>query len=385
MAYYLQYIKDHSTELQIIIPVAVLLAGGLGTVAWFLVRRWFFGEGKGGKQSGISAGHDMSISRGVVAAGDARLEAEVIGGDKTVFHQQNFILRLAEKPVANPPAEPRDKEGRAKVEKIMQRALTPVNKEELKRIFQSTHDKALKIQIVLIFGSGLDPSMDTVTELIEMTSEAIPYAEAAKAIPQVAALHAYKGTYYTLLFTYEYQEYNIKLVSPRGDHPGMMEFYKRELDFKDTYSQECLQKAQEIAKEAGDHDALAAVYMAMGQSAAHRAATFAAGDIPRRLEEKAKMRKAFELAEGVYRTAADKLPHGGELEVANVKHNLANCLRMLGKEETAEAKTVAADVLSIAKKHGDRALVWKAEFLMDRLNGEPIPDYYNGEKGEDLL
>jgi len=58
---------------------------------------------------------------------------------------------------------------------------------------------------------------------------------------------------------------------------------------------------------------------------------------------------------------------------------------MLGKEETAEAKTVAADVLSIAKKHGDRALAWKAEFLMGHLNGEPIPDYYNGEKGEDII
>lgn len=383
MANYLQYIKDHSSD---IVPFAVLLLGGLGTVVWYILKRWFFGEGKGGKQSGISAGRDMSINGGVVAAGNAKLETEVIGGDKTVICLQNFItLRLAEKPVANPPREPQDKEGRGKVEKIMQRALTTVNKEELKRIFRSTHDKVLKIQIVLIFGSGLDPSMDTVTELIEMTSETIPYAEAAEAIPQVAALLAYKGTYYTLLFIYEYQEYNIKLVSPRGDHPGMMEFYKRELDFKDTYSQECLQKAEEIAKEAGDHDATAAVYMVMGQSAAHRAATFAAGDIPRRLEEKAKMRKAFELAEKVYRTAADKLPQKGELEVANVKHNLANCLRMLGKEETGEAKTVAADVLSIAKKHGDNVLARKADFLMGRLNGEPIPDYYNGENGKDSM
>ncbi|MFA5799399.1 MAG: hypothetical protein WC840_00390 [Candidatus Peribacteraceae bacterium] len=393
----LQYIKDHSSELQVIVPIVLLVLTGICTVVWYLVKRFFLGEEGKSKHSGISSGHDTHIEHSVVATGAAKIEAEVIGGDKTVLYQQNFIfsptLRLAFSPTLRPtertvtssPAEPKDKVGREKVEKIMLRAPTLANKKEMKKIFRSTPDKALKIQIALFLGPSLDPLEDTATELIEIMNETIPLAQQEGASAQLAALLAYKGTYHSLLFTYEYQEYNVKLVSPRGDHPGMMEFYKREMDFKDSYSQECLQKSEEIAKESGSHDAIAAVYLSMGQVAAHRAAAFAAGDIPRRLEEKEKMRKAFALAEKVYVDSANKLPNGGELEIANVKHNFANCLRMLGKDETEEAKNIEEDVVAIAKKYGDRALVKKAEFLMQRLEGKPIPDYYNGEEGEDLV
>ncbi len=372
----LQYIKDHSSELQVIVPIVLLVLTGIVTVVWYLVKRFFLGEEGKSKHSGISSGHDTHIEHSVVATDAAKIE-------------QNFIfsptLRLAERPVTSNPAEPKDKEGRKKVEKIMLRAPTLMNKEEMKKIFRSTPDKVLKIQIALFLGPSLDPSEDTVTELVEIMNETIPLAQQAGATAQFAALLAYKGAYHSLLFTYEYQEYNVKLVSPRGDHPGMMEFYKREMDFKDSYSQECLQRSEEIAKESGSHDAIAAVYLSMGQVAAHRAAVFAAGDIPRRLKEKEKMRRAFAMAEKVYVDSADKLPHRGELEIANVKHNLANCLRMLGKDETEEAKNVEKDVVTIAKKYGDRALAKKAEFLMQRLEGKPIPDYYNGEEGEDLV
>lgn len=107
--------------------------------------------------------------------------------------------------------------------------------------------------------------------------------------------------------------------------------------------------------------------------------------IVRERRDKRDWSHTLELEEKVYGDAAAKLPNRGELEIANVKHNLANCLRMLGAAETVEAKAIEADVLSIAQKHGDRALARKAEFLMGRLSGAPIPDYYDGEKEEDIV
>ncbi len=373
---------DHYVTEFFIALIAVIF-GSIITIFWDTIKEFLFKKDSS-NQSGVSAGRDVNVDHGVVATGDASVHV----GDRTVL-QQNFIIAphpvLAQKPIPEPRDDGKvDQASRDKIEKIMKKHPTQENKSLLRKKFYETEDGVLKIQIALVLGPWFDPMEDVTSELIEITNEAIPLARLAKAEPQLAALFAYKGAYYTFLFTHEHREFDFKLYAHKGKLDGLMEFYKKELSFKEQYSEDCFKKAETIALASGDHDAIAAVYLEMGQGAAHKATVYTT-ELDKRGQAKEQVRDVFTKAEQAYLNIADTLPHNGKLEVANVQHNLANSLRMLGSAETKEAIQMEEEVLKIADELGDPILKKKAEILLQHMKTGDVPNYVGGEKGEDLF
>lgn len=375
-------LSEHPLVTGISIAILVVIFGSTG----FLLRRYVFRKKDKSEmpKSGIHASGNVSVDHGVIATDQSEINADVIGGDKNFVIQNNlyFAPSLVKKRIPKTETDT-DSKNRNEVEQMMNRDSTPKNKQKLREIFSETEDAALKVQIALVLGPWFDPTEDIASELIEITSEAIVIARRSKdARPQLAALLSYKGMYYSFLFTHEYQEYNWKLAQ-RNLGKGLLEFYERELNFKDEQTQKYFCEAEVIADESGNYEAQAAVYLEIGQAAAHRAATFVVGDIQRRLKEKELVRSSLAKAEKAYRRVADQIPTSGELQIANVRHNFANNLLLLqGKDDLEEAKKMEQDVVEIAKKHGDSDLERKATWILKRLEGEPPPDYYHGETRE---
>tara|TARA_Y100000310_G_scaffold335171_1_gene416554 strand:+ start:125 stop:1246 length:1122 start_codon:yes stop_codon:yes gene_type:complete len=372
---------DHYVT-EFFIALIVVIIGSIIMIFWDTIKEFCFKKDQS-DQSGVKAGRDINIDHGVVATDDAKVHVD----NKTVL-QQNFIIQepvIARKPISKSDKDEKvDKKVRDEVEKIMKRQPTPENKSLLRERFYSTEDGVLKIQIALMLGPWFDPMEDVTSELIEITNEAIPLARLAKAKPHLAALYAYKGAYYTFLFTHEHREFDFKLFAHKGQLEGLTEFYERELLFKEEYSEECFHKAEKIAEESGDYEAIAAVYLEMGQAAAHRATVYAT-ELDKRGKAKELVREAFSKAGQAYVDVASDLPNSGELEIANVKHNLANSLRMLGAAETEEAIQIEEAVFKVANKFGDAVLKRKAEVLLKHMKTGEMPNYVKGEKGEDLF
>jgi hypothetical protein len=314
----------------------------------------------------------------------------MIGGEKRIFNQQNFIYPLFTFSKQGNKEEVRDAPRRHEVEKIMTRVPTVANKAELKKILIATKDKSLKVQIALIFGPWFDPVDDCIGELVDITNESIWHlkdvsTQSGSPIGQLAALMAYKGMYLSALFTREYIQHAYKEAVGKHNNAGLTAINRREIDYKEQQMLAVFEEAEAIAKASKDPESLAVVYIEKGQAAAHRAAMFTSLRIPSNHNDVTIMRDAFAQAEAAFHDAAEQFPSGGELEIANVRHNFANCLRMLGEQESAEAKIIEAEVIEVARKYGDYVLLTKAEAIMDRLNGKEVPNYYEGERGEPLI
>ena len=58
---------------------------------------------------------------------------------------------------------------------------------------------------------------------------------------------------------------------------------------------------------------------------------------------------------------------------------------MLGPKEAEEAKAIETQVIELAKKHGDHTLLTKAQWVLEHLDAESIPNYCGGEKGKSLI
>lgn len=360
--------------------IATPILAGLVTGIGFLIKRYCFPDKEKLPKvvAEINAEGNFTNS-GVMATGGSVIK-NAVAGDQ---HLTLYVYTKGAKPTAPEDEKNVDRDGRQEVEAMLRRAPTLENKQYLLKKFRDTEDRGLKVQIAHVFGVWFDPSQDATLELIELTTEAIEHARTLNAKPVLAALLGYKGAYTSMLFVKEFAELYVK--QRRGVGKGTIAFLEREMKAREQVMEECFSKAEQVAKDSGSYEAIAIVQIDIGQAAGNRAAAFAHTDLARSQEEKKRMREAFHLAEKAYTDVADRLVKKGELEIANVKHNLVNCLRMFGKEEIEEAKSLERDVIEVAKRYGDRTLLWKANAIMDRLNGKSVPDYYNGEEGESLI
>jgi hypothetical protein len=369
----------HSHEAWLI-PISILVLSGIGKIIWDLLKKK-----NPASSNSVSVGDHSKATIGVVGTGNT-VTGDIIGNQNAI--QNNFFISLGDKPIQ--PKESKEKieqdlKARVEVEAIMKLSNTPHNKKRLREIFANTKDNAVKIQISLILGPWFDPTEDSIGETITLTEEAINLAIRLKARPELAALLSYKGIFYSTLYTQEYVEQSVKLAKGQGEHRGLMDYVERELKHKEDTYKKSFAEAKSIAEQEGNYEALVAVFLEIGQAAALRGAAFLLGDIPRRIKEKEAMRAAFVSAETIIKDQADRLPNNGELQIANLQHNLANNLRMFGRGEIEEALKIEREVTKVAEKYGDRALYVKSKFLLGRLEGKPVPDYFNGEKGESLI
>jgi hypothetical protein len=70
---------------------------------------------------------------------------------------------------------------------------------------------------------------------------------------------------------------------------------------------------------------------------------------------------------------------GNEREANNVLFNLAH-IQIYYHGEVKEAKALTQKVLETAHRIGDAVVIQKAKWLMETLEGKPIPKYEQGER-----
>lgn len=253
---------------------------------------------------------------------------------------------------------------------------TEDKKKELRALFYSSNDNIARLQIIIALASWFVPLKDKINDFLDICDEGIRIADSISAKSEKAVLLAYKGKFVSLQFSEEYLSavYSIQ-ASYLTRIPSVSVEEKQRVIKKlhklDKLLQKCFAEAEKVAKESRDYDALAYVYMLIGETAGQRY-NLLKNFAPDRAEDKKRLcKRAFLLAKDIYSAAGD------ELRTANSLHNLANQLRFF--DETEEAKQLTKKVIEIATKHNDQQLLTKAKELLERIISGKIPNYMGGE------
>lgn len=344
----------------------------------FLIKRKFFPDSKGTVNHGESSvAMNSTIEKGVAIGGSASVAGNVVGGDQSVsltVNQPIFALvkQRQEKEAEDPEAK--------RLAVIMKRSQSTENTKAVLEMFYGTKKKSIKIQTALVLAAWYDPLENSAFEFTEIMNEAIGIAREAGLVREPSALLAHKAKFISFMHLNEDQNYNIYLAH-RSLGSEIKKGIERELAYKDKITTDLLAEATELAKQSDDIEVILAVYTERMNVTARRAANFRISNLAKYPEEKKAVRDTYAEAGAILSQHSARLETKGELESANLKHNFVNDLRLSEPSALEEAIRMEKEAVEVAEKYGDHSLILRSKTLLKGLEGAPVPDYANGEKG----
>ncbi|MEE9542252.1 MAG: hypothetical protein V3V95_00530 [Thermodesulfobacteriota bacterium] len=259
-------------------------------------------------------------------------------------------------------------------------AASKEKKSALKVLSYKATDPIVQINALLGLLDFFNPMDDSSESMIQLCDSGIKVAERVKGKSVHAYFLAQKGYHLSLYHSDIDMRTCLQIrVDNQVGFPMITEEQRQSVieqlsELKEGYTK-AFSDALGLAKESQDVEALASVFIAIGNAAGHRALYLSQlGYVDIAEKEKQHCKNTLLAVKDMYAHVSD------ELGVANALFNLANHIRFLGEETEALALTV--DSIEVAKKYDDAQLLQKASWLKESLETGKIPDYVHGERRE---
>jgi len=251
-------------------------------------------------------------------------------------------------------------------------------KPDLKTIYYTSVDPAVKLNALLGLLDFFDPIGDSADDFVQLCDEGIQISVKVGAPSLQANLLAQKG--YLLSFIYSgldmHTASQIRVANAIGI-PTITEEYrlavvKRLHGLEDQFTRS-FDEAINIAKQVQDLPILASVLVFVGNAAGQRAQYLQLLNVKETAaSDRQTCKRALLAAKDIYVHLND------ELGKATALFNLANQIRFFGEEKEAAALTENA--IQVATKYGDSRLLQRAVWLKKTLETGKIPNYIAGER-----